>query len=160
MRGPAAGLWEELQLLSFRRLLRDESGQILRHVVTIGIVFVFIVLVLAEVGPIIWLRFFSTLQDAEDLANAAAFQYKLYKSEADATNEVVNKMKTMGYSDDEIRQSTLLFLPQGAGEKTLVRMTVVKYASTLLTRHIGPLKKYSRVATTREAQIATATEKQ
>ncbi|HEY5533223.1 MAG TPA: hypothetical protein VIK22_14635 [Candidatus Anoxymicrobiaceae bacterium] len=147
-------------MLIVRRLMRDERGQILRHVVTLGIIFAVIILVLVEVGPILWLRFFSTVEEADDLANAAAYQYKTFKSEADATTEVVSKMKTMGFSDDEITQSTLLFLPPGPVDKTSVRMTVVRYANTLIIRHVAALKKLARVSTTKEVQISAANEKQ
>jgi hypothetical protein len=140
--------------------MRDESGQILRHVITLGIIFAVIILILVEVGPILWLRFFSTVEEADDLANAAASQYKIYQSEADATAEVVSKMKIMGFSDEEISQSTLQFLPAGPVDKTSVRMTVVRYANTLIIRHIPALKKLSKVSTTKEVQISAATQNQ
>lgn len=146
-------------LLRLNRLIRDESGQVLRHVISIGVVVAVLVLVMSEFGPIVWLRI-SSIQDAEDIANSAAFEYRLYKSEDQAMSEVVAKMKTMGFSDDEIRQSTVLFLPLNATEKTMVQVTVVRYANTLVTRHINPLKKFARVATTKQAPIATATQTQ
>jgi ABC-type glycerol-3-phosphate transport system permease component len=145
--------------LRLKRVLLNESGQILRHVITIGLIVLVIILILAEVGPLIWLRIFS-IQDAEDIANSAAFQYKVFKNEQEAINEVASKMKTMGYTDEEIRQSTVLFLPAGPDEKTVARVTVVRYANTLITKHINALKRFARIATTKEASIATATEKQ
>lgn len=144
-----------------RRLLLDESGQILRHVIIIGLTIVVIVLILAEAGPIIWVRF-SSIQDAEDIANTAAWQYKVFGTEREAINEVAAKMKSMGYSDEEIRESlsTLVFLPEGPGPKTAVKVTVIKYTSTLIIRHINALKRFSRVATTKQVEISTASEKQ
>jgi len=127
--------------------------------ITIGLIVVVVVLVLAEAGPIVWVRF-SSMQDADDIANTAAFQYKVYRNEADAINEVAAKMKTMGYSDEEVRESSVVFLPQGPGSKTAVKVTVIKYASTLIIRHINALKRFSRVATTKQVEISTATEKQ
>jgi hypothetical protein len=50
---------EEDMSLKVRYFLRDESGQILRHVVTIGIAFVVIILLIVEIGPIVLIRFSS-----------------------------------------------------------------------------------------------------
>jgi hypothetical protein len=138
-------------------MLRDESGQVLRHVISIGVVVAVLVLVMSEVGPIVWFRI-SSIQDAEDIANAAAVEYRLYKNEGQAMSEVMAKMKAMGFSDEEMRQSTVLFLPLNAPEKTMVQVTVVRYANTLVTRHINPLKKFARVATTKQASVTTATQ--
>ncbi len=129
----------------------------LRYVISIGVVVAVLVLLMSEVGPIVWLRI-SSIQDAEDIVNSAAFEYRLYKSEDQAMSEVVAKMKTMGFSDEEIRQSTVLFLPLNAAEKTMVQVTVVRYANTLVTRHINPLKKFARVATTKQASVTTASQ--
>jgi ABC-type glycerol-3-phosphate transport system permease component len=141
-----------------KRLLRDESGQILRHVVSIGVVIAIIVLILVEVGPIVWLRI-SSIQDAEDIVDAAVFQYRTFTSVDEAISEVTAKMKTMGFSDEEIRESTVLFLPIESNKKTVVRVTIVRYANTLVTRHINVLKKYSRVATTKEGTLLAPGEK-
>src|SRR5450759_4688559 len=64
-------------------MLTGESGQIARRLVVFGVVFAFIILVLAEVGPLIWQRF-SVAQDADDFANAAANQYNAYHDEGGA----------------------------------------------------------------------------
>ena len=116
------------------------------------------VLVLVEVGPIVWLRI-SSIQDAEDIVDAAAFQYRTFSSVDEAITEVTAKMKAMGFSDEEIRESTVLFLPLDAAKKTSVRVTVVRYANTLVTRHINALKKFSRVATTKEGSLLVPGEK-
>lgn len=142
--------------MGLRRLLSDESGQIVRHIVSVGLVVGLIVLVLVEVGPIIWLRI-SSIQDAEDIANAAAFQYRLFQREDAAITEVTAKMKAMGFSDEEIMESTVTFLPPGEFKKTTVNITIVRYADTLVTRHINALKKFARVATSKDASVATAT---
>ncbi len=143
----------------FKKLLLQEEGQIVRHIVVIGVVVAALVLVLAEAGPIIWLRI-SSVEDAEDVANAAAFQYKMFNKEDDAISEVAAKMQMMGYSDEEIKESSVVFYPIGANQKTTVKVTVVRYAKTLITRHIKALKKFARVATSKEASVATATGEQ
>jgi ABC-type glycerol-3-phosphate transport system permease component len=145
--------------LRIGRLLRDQSGQILRHVITVGIIIAVIVLVLVEVGPIVWLRI-SSVQDAEDIVDAAVFQYRTFNSVDEAIREVTAKMKTMGFSDEEIRESQVLFLPLESNKKTSVRVTIVRYANTLVTRHINALKKLSRVATTKEGVLVTPEEQQ
>ncbi len=60
--------------------MRDESGQILRHVVTIGVAVAIVILLAVEVGPIIWLRI-SSINDAEEISNEAASQYFQNKNE-------------------------------------------------------------------------------
>ncbi len=145
--------------MRIERIRRDQSGQILRHVVTIGIVIAIIVLILVEVGPIVWLRI-SSVQDVEDIVDAAVFQYRTFNNVDEAINEVSAKMLAMGFSEEEIRESTVLFLPLESNKKTSVRVTIVRYANTLVTRHINALKKLSRVATTREATLVTPQEQQ
>jgi hypothetical protein len=138
------------------RKLNDESGQILAQVIKIGLIALVVVFLIAEVGPIIWERI-SIINDAEDLANAVAFEYKVTGSESAAVNEAAGKMRLMGYSDDEIRESSIEFLPPGGSEKQSVRVTVVRYASTLVTRHVKYFKRFARLAKTCEANIGTST---
>jgi len=139
--------------LKVRYFLRDESGQILRHVVTIGIAFVVIILLIVEIGPIVLIRF-SSLQEAEDLAADAAFQYYMNNFNEVSTRELVaEKMKLMNFSDDEIRDSVVQFLPEGTSTKTSVRVTVVRYAKTLVSKHISWLKKLEKVTSTKEAPV-------
>lgn len=140
--------------MSLKRILLDEKGQIIRHILTVGIVVGLIVLVLVEVGPIVWLRI-SSIQDAEDVAEAAAFQYRMYRNEDSARGEVAAKMKAMGFSDSEIMESSVVFLPPGNVQKAAVRVTVIRYANTLVTRKIGALKKFARVSTSKEASVTT-----
>ena len=144
--------------MRIKRLLEDESGQVLKYIWKIGIPVAVLILLVVEVGPLIWLRF-SMIQDAEDLAAAAAFQYRVYQNEKLAIDEVVMKMQTMGYSDEEINSSILVFLPPGNAKKEKVQFTAVKYANTLVTRHIGPLKKFAKVSVTKEAPIVAPGEK-
>jgi hypothetical protein len=66
-------------------------------------------------------------------------------------------MRLMGYSDEEIKESTIEFLPVESQTKETVRVTVVKYASTLITRNISYLKRLARMAKTAEANIASST---
>jgi hypothetical protein len=136
----------------------DESGQILRHVITIGLVIVLVILILAEVGPLVVHRI-AGVQDAETAAEAAATDYRLYRNEGQAVNEVAERLKTMGYSDREISEAVVQFLPASAAEKTTVKVTVIKYVNTLLTRRIKQLERFSRVAISQEASI-TGDEKQ
>jgi hypothetical protein len=135
--------------LRLRKLLASESGQILKRIVIFGVVFAFVILVIVEVGPLIWGRF-DVSQNADDFANAAANQYRAYHDEGTAVEEVTNKLKLAGYTDEEIRQCAVIFLPQGARVKTAVRVTVVKYANTLITKHINALKKYAKITSTKE----------
>jgi ABC-type glycerol-3-phosphate transport system permease component len=137
-----------------RRLLHDQSGQIVRHVITIGVVVVVVILVLVEVGPIVWLRV-SSINDAEEIATEAASQYFQNKNEDVARQLVASKMKTMGFSDDEIMASVVQFLPEGPVPKTLARIIVVRYAKTLVSRHISWLKKYEKISKTAESAIST-----
>jgi len=139
--------------LRVRYFLRDESGQILKHVVKIGIVFVIVILLVVEVGPIIMVRF-SSIQEAESLAADAALQYYMNNSNEERTRELVaDKMKLMNFSDDEIKDSVVQFLPEGSGTKTVARVTVVRYAKTLVSKHISWLKKLEKVTNTKEAPI-------
>jgi len=143
--------------LRLHRMLTGESGQIARRLVVFGVVFAFIILVLAEVGPLIWQRF-SVAQDADDFANAAANQYNAYHDEGTAVEEVTNKLKLAGYTDEEIRQAAVIFLPAGVTPKTAVRVTIVKYANTLITKHIGPLKKFAKITSTKELTFGQPTQ--
>lgn len=136
-----------------RRLLRDQSGQILRHVITIGVVIAIVILVVVEIGPIILLRI-SSINDAEEVAFEAASQYYQNKNEDTARQMAADKMKMMGFSDDEITASVVQFLPEGPVKKTLVRATVVRYAKTLVSSHISWLRKYEKVSKTADSPIA------
>ena len=138
------------------RALNDESGQILAQVIKIGIIVLVLGLLIVEVGPIIWGRI-TIINDAEDVAMGAAFDYKTTDSQSSAIDAAGTRMRLMGYSDEEIRQSIVEFLPVESPAKEKVRVTVVKYASTLITRHVSYLKRFARMAKTAEADIATAT---
>lgn len=140
--------------MRLKRLLDDERGQILGRIIKIGLIVVIIGLIISEVGPVIWFRI-STIQDAEDLASAVAFDFKLHRDEAKARGEGADRLRLMGYSDDEIRASNIEFLPPNipTKDKTSIRATVVKYANTLITRHIGFLKKFSTISTSKEASV-------
>ena len=138
------------------RALNDESGQILRQIILIGIIVLAVVFLIVEVGPIIWGRIF-IINDAEDVANAVAFEYKLTGSDSDAVQEAATKMRLMGYSDDEIRESVVEFLPVESKTKEKVRVTIVRYANTLITRHIKYFKRFARMAKTKEVSIASST---
>ena len=136
-----------------RRIASDESGQILRHVLTIGLVVAVIILILAEAGPLVVYRI-AGVQDAETAAEAAADDYRLYRNEEQAVGEAAEKLKAMGYSDREISESVVQFLPVAGAEKTSVKVTTIKYVNTLLIRRIRQLERFSRVAITQEASIA------
>ena len=139
--------------------LNDESGQILRQIVLIGIIVLAVVFLIVEVGPIIWGRIF-IVNDAEDVANAVAFEYRTSDSMSSAVEEAATKMRLMGYSDDEIRESVVEFLPVESKTKEKVRVTVVRYANTLITRHIKYFKRFARMAKTNEASIAGSTSRE
>jgi len=140
--------------LDIKRVLGDEAGQILGLVIKIGLVVIVVALVIAEVAPLIWLRF-STIQDAEDVVGAVAQEYAFYHDQAKAVETAGSKLSMMGYSEEEVKESVVEFLPAGAAEKQSVKVTVVKYANTLVTRHISFLKKFARVATTKESGLGT-----
>jgi hypothetical protein len=133
--------------------ISDQQGQIVRHIATIGVVFVIVILILAEVGPVILLRF-STIQETEDLAADAALQYLMNNGDEVRVRELVaEKMRLMGFSEDEITDSVVQFLPEGPQPKTVARVTAVRYAKTLVSRHISWLKKLEKISNTKEAPI-------
>jgi hypothetical protein len=138
------------------RALNDESGQILAQVVKVGIIVLVLAFLIVEVGPIIYARI-TIINDAEDVAMGAAFTYRMTRSQPNTITDAGDRMKLMGYSDEEIRESTVELLPIDSPDKMTVRVTVVKYASTLITRHISYLKRFARISKTAEANIATAT---
>lgn len=138
-----------------RPLLSKESGQIIRQIILAIVIVVILGLLVVEFGPQVWYRF-STKNDAEDVANKAAFEYKLYNSEAKAVEAAANSLNFQGYSDEEIRASKVIFMPVDSSTKTKVEVTVVKFANTLITRHIGFLKKLSRISSSAEADVSTA----
>jgi hypothetical protein len=141
------------------RRLRSERGDIILKQIIIALVIVVVVgFLLTEGGMIIWGRI-STTQSAEDVADAVAFDYKIYQNEQQAREVAADKMRMMSFSDQEISESVVQFFPDGNVPKETVRVTVVKYINTIFTRHIGPLKKFSKVTVTKNANVATATGK-
>jgi len=128
---------------------------ILRHVLKIGAIVVVLIFILWAFGPLIYYRI-ATINDAEDLADSVGFNYKLYRNPQEALKEGADKLKLMGYSDEEISQCVIEFLPIGAREKTSVRVTVVKIASNSIINYFGALKKYAKISTTKEVSIAAA----
>ena len=138
------------------RALNDESGQILAQVIRVGIIVLVLAFLIIEIGPIIWGRI-TIINDAEDVAMGVAFEYKMTESQSGAIEAAAQKMRLMGYSDEEIRESTVEFLPVESQTKETVRVTVVKYANTLITRHVSFLKRFARMAKTAEASVASAT---
>lgn len=142
----------------FKTDLGDERGDIIMRQLIIALAIVVAVgFLLAEGGIIIWGRL-STAQSAEDLAAQIAFEYKLSNNEDQAREVAADKMRLMDFSDQEITESVVQFLPEGNVPKETVRVILVKYINTLFTRHIGPLKKFSKVTSTKDANIATATQ--
>lgn len=138
--------------MGLRRFLADESGLILRSVIKWGIIVVVIAIIIVEVGPLIWIRIF-TIQNVDDIASAAACDYRLYHDEETARESAADKLRLMGYSEKEIEECVVEFLPAGNAAKQSVRVTVIKYANTLITRHIKQIEKYARVSTTKEVNI-------
>jgi hypothetical protein len=142
--------------LRFRKLLDDESGQILKRIIVFGVVFAFIILVVVEVGPLIWERF-DVAQVSEDMASAAANNYRIYRNEAEAVAEVTNKLQLAGYSPEEISQCSVYFLPS-SGPKMSVKVVIVRYANTLLTKNIKALHKFAKITATHEVGLTQATQ--
>ncbi|MBU1672727.1 MAG: hypothetical protein KKF41_11145 [Actinobacteria bacterium] len=142
-------------MLKLNRLMKDQSGLVLRWVLGIVIGGAVVVFLLAEVGPILWVRVFG-IQEAEDVANSVANEYFMKKNPQEAIQAAALVMQGKGFSDQEIRESVITFYPPGAptNQYTSVKVTVIKYSPTLLTRHIKQLQKLSRVAITKEASIA------
>jgi hypothetical protein len=142
-------------VLSLNRLLRDESGLVLRWVLGIVIGGAVVIFLLAEVGPILWVRV-AGIQDAEDVANSVANEYFMKKNPTEAIQATTIVMQAKDYTDQEIRESVITFLPAGAptNQYTSVKVTIVKYSPTLLTRHIKQFQRFARVAITKEAPIA------
>jgi hypothetical protein len=135
-------------------LLKDDSGQILRRVIVFGVTFAIVILIVVEVGPLIWERF-SVAQMADDMAAAAANNYRIYKNEQEAIDEVASKLRLGGFTDEEIRECGVYFLPT-TGQKVSVKVVLVKYADTLVTKHINALKKYSKITASHEAGLTEA----
>jgi hypothetical protein len=137
--------------LGTRRFFSDESGQIVRKLVVFGIIFAVIILIVVEFGPLLWERF-DVSQMADDMANAAVNTYNAYHDQAQVVKDVADKLRLAGYTDEEIQQAQVLFLPEG-GQVQSIRVTVVKYANTLITRHINALKKYSKISSSHEMGV-------
>lgn len=129
----------------------SESGQILRKVIVTAVIFAIVILIVVEVGPLIWERF-SVAQTADDIASAAANNYYAYHDQQMVVKDVADKLKLAGYSDDEIRQATVEFKPPG-GPVTSIKVTVVKYANTVITRHINALKKFAKISSSKEVSV-------
>jgi hypothetical protein len=144
-----------------KKLFASEDGGTLSFVVKIAIVVAVIALIIAEVGPVIWIHI-ATMQEADDIANGVAFAYKTQGNLPDAgINKAAEMMQLMGYSTQEIQESHVEFLPPGAGprNKTDVKVTVVRYAKTILTSHISFMKKWSRIATSKTVSVANSASK-
>lgn len=140
------------------RFLNREDGQIiLRHVIKIGVTIAVLIFIIWAFGPLVYLRF-STVQDAEDLASSVAFEYKMYKNREKAIESAVEKLRLMGYTEEEVALTLpkIEFLPLDALVKTDVRVTVVKIASNSVINYLGALKKYAKVSNTKEANIQSA----
>ena len=146
-----------MRLMRRVSLSGEHAGIISRQIIIALVIVVAVCFLLAEGGLIIWGRI-STAQSAEDLAAAVALEYKLSQSEDEALREAAEKMRLMDFSDKEITDSVVQFLPEGNVPKETIRVTVVKDINTILTRRIGPLKKFSRVTCTSEASVALATQ--
>lgn len=138
-----------------KKFTSAEDGGILVHVIWIAVVVAVVAFLIAELAPVLWLRI-STMQDAQDVANGVAFEYKTTVKEDAGRDKAAEMMRLMGYSDDEILQSVVQYLPADTTVKTTVRVTVVRSATTFLTRHLSFMKKLSRVATSNEANVASA----
>ena len=139
--------------MRLRRLLDDESGQILRRVILYGVVFALIILIIVELGPLLWDRF-SVSQMADDMANAAANTYNLSHDQKQAVEDVTTKLKLSGLSDEEIAQCQIFFLPDNAATKMSVRVTVVEYANSYVLRKIGFLKKLAKITSSHEVGLS------
>jgi ABC-type glycerol-3-phosphate transport system permease component len=143
-----------------KKLFASEDGGTLSFVIKLAIVIAVIALIIAEVGPIVWIHV-STMQEADDVASGVAFAYKTSGSTDTGTAKAAEMMKLMGYSDAEILESHVEYLPAAAGprDKTEVKVTVVRNAKTILTSHISFMKKWSRVTTSRTASVSDASSK-
>jgi len=139
--------------LRLRRLLDDESGQILRRVILYGVVFALIIMIIVEFGPLLWDRF-SVSQMSDDMANAAANSYNLSHDQMQAVEDVTTKLKLSGLSDEEVQQCQVFFLPSDAPTKLSVKVTVVEYANSYVLRKIGFLKKMSKITSTHEIGLS------
>lgn len=141
-------------MLVFKRLYYGEEGFALKFLITAIIVVIVVIALMAEFGPILWFRI-STMQDAEDLAASLAADFKLHGDADQILGLAADKLRLMGYEDDEIRECVVELLPANSDQKTSIRVTVVKYANSFVISRIEQLKKLSRIATTREAPIPT-----
>ena len=135
-----------------RRLLKSESGQIVRRVILFVVVFAVIILLVVEIGPLIWGRF-TVSNDAEEVGTGAAQNYRLSHDIPGTVAQAAEKLKFMGYTDEEITQCQVIFNPQNSPTKTSVTVTVVKYANTLIIKHINALKKLTKITSTKTYNI-------
>lgn len=138
--------------MRIKRLFTGSGGFNQSFIIRFFIILVLLIVIIAEFIPLLWYRW-TTYQDAEDLVDTLVAEYRLYHNPQQTMVTATEKLKLMGYSDDEIRQCVVAFLPEGAQTKTSLRITCVKYANTLVTRHIKQLEKYSRVASTKERDL-------
>ncbi len=139
--------------MRLRRLLDDESGQILRRVILYGVVFALIILIIVEFGPLLWDRF-SVSQMSDDMANAAANSYNLSHDQVQAVTDVTTKLKLSGLSDEEVQQCQVFFLPSDAPTKLSVKVTVVEYANSYILLKIGFFKKLAKITSTHEVGLS------
>ena len=139
--------------MRFKKLLNDESGQILRRAVIYGVVFAIFILLIIELGPLAWDRF-SVSQTAEEVASAAANFYSASHDMKQTIEDATTKLRLSGLTDEEISQCQVFFLPADSPAKLSVRVTVVEYANSYLLRKIGFLKKLSRISSTHESGLS------
>ena len=142
--------------MRFRKMMNDESGQILRRLVVYGVVCALVILIIVELGPLIWDRF-DVSQTSDEVASAAANSYSSNHDLGQAVNDATTKLRLSGLTPEEIGQCQILFLPTdaSAAQKLSVRVTVVEYAHSYLLEKIGFLKKLAKISSTYESGFAT-----
>lgn len=138
--------------MRLKRLLDDESGQILSRVVIYGVIFAIVIALIVELGPLAWDRF-SVSQTSDEVASAAANSYYASHDAHQAIVDATTKLKLSGLTDEEISQCQIYFLPADSPTKLSVRVTVVEYANSWLLQKIGFLKKLSKISSTHESGL-------
>ena len=139
--------------MRFKKLLNDESGQILNRVIIYGVVFAIFILLIIELGPLAWNRF-SVSQTADEVASAAANSYSASHDMKQAIEDATTKLKLSGLTDEEIGQCQIYFLPADSPTKLSIRVTVVEYANSWLLQKVGFLKKLARISSTHESGLS------
>lgn len=139
--------------MSRRLNFKDERGDlVLSHIIWLVVIFAIVVFLVVELGPLLWTRF-SIMQEAQDVGDGVSLNYRMNRNQQAAVVRGGEIMSNMGYSDKEITDSRILFVPQA--DPTDIQVTTVRYYNNLITK-ISWFKKFGKISTTKTVNIAGA----